>query len=151
MELPVPPAAIVSNWIQPGALVAGVVGSLGLLMSAFRGVESKLEKRIDEVKAEIKAGEERQRAEMQTLRTEMKAGEERQRAEMQTLRTEMKAEMRASEERQRAEMKASEERQKSDIQALRGDVKFLGDKLDRVLESFLAAKQEAASETAWRN
>ena len=59
------PPEILANWLQPGALVAGAVGGMGLLIGAFRSLRGELKeemrtgedrtnKRIDEVKEEMK-------------------------------------------------------------------------------------------------
>ena len=59
------PPEILANWLQPGALVAGAVGGMGLLIGAFRSLrgelkdemragEDRMNKRIDEVKEEMK-------------------------------------------------------------------------------------------------
>ena len=73
MALSFLPESVLADWIQPGAVVAAAVGGLGLLVSAFRNLETKLEKRIDEVKIEVKASEERQRSDLQLLRSEVKS------------------------------------------------------------------------------
>ena len=60
------PPEILANWLQPGALVAGAVGGMGLLIGAFRSLrgelknemragEDRVNKRIDEVKGELAA------------------------------------------------------------------------------------------------
>ena len=59
------PPEILANWLQPGALVAGAVGGMGLLIGAFRSLrgelkeemragEARTNRRIDEVKEEMK-------------------------------------------------------------------------------------------------
>ena len=63
--MPSLPPELLTQWLQPGALVAGAVGGLGLLISAFRNLradlkeemrasEDRVNKRIDEVKEEMK-------------------------------------------------------------------------------------------------
>ena len=103
--------SVLADWIQPGAVVAAAVGGLGLLVSAFRHLETKLETRIDKLETRI-----------------------------DEVKTEVKAEVKASEDRQMAALKASEDRQttavkdlKTDFQLLRSDVKSLGDKMDSLL------------------
>ena len=115
MALSFLPESVLADWIQPGAVVAAAVGGLGLLVSAFRNLETKLEKRIDEVKTRID--------EVKTeVKAEVKASETRQMAALNDLKTEVKA-----------DAKASEERQRGDLQLLRSDVKALGDKMDDLL------------------
>ncbi len=64
MDVLLPPE-ILANWLQPGALVAGAVGGMELLIGAFRHLrsdlkgemhagEARVNKRIDEVKGEMK-------------------------------------------------------------------------------------------------
>ena len=91
MALSFLPESVLADWIQPGAVVAAAVGGLGLLVSAFRNLETKLEKRIDEVKIEVKASETRQMAAVSDLKTEFKASEERQRSDLQLLRSDVKS------------------------------------------------------------
>ena len=104
MALSFLPESVLADWIQPGAVVAAAVGGLGLLVSAFRNLETKLETRIDKLETRQMAA--------------LKASEDRQMAAVKDLKT---------------EFKASEERQRSDLQLLRSDVKSLGDKMDSLL------------------
>ena len=90
--MPSLPPEFLTQWLQPGALVAGAVGGLGLLISAFRNLRT-------EMKEEMRAGEERLNKRIDELRAEMMAGEERANKRVDELRTEMKEEMRAGEER----------------------------------------------------
>ena len=99
--------SVLAEWIQPGAVVAAAVGGLGLLVNAFRNMET----RINEVKTELKA--------------ELKASEDRQMAAVSDLKTDFKD--------LKTEFKASEERQRDDLQLLRSEVKSLGDKMDSLL------------------
>ena len=79
--MPSLPPELLTQWLQPGALVAGAVGGLGLLISAFRNLRAELKE------------------EMRELKEEMRAGEARVNKRIDELRTEIKEEMRASEER----------------------------------------------------
>ena len=110
--------SVLADWIQPGAVVAAAVGGLGLLVSAFRNLETKLETRIDKLETRI-----------DEVKTEVKASETRQTAALNDLKTEVKAEVKASEERQMAAVKDL----KTDFQLLRSEVKSLGDKMDNLL------------------
>ena len=79
--MPSLPPELLTQWLQPGALVAGVVGGLGLLISAFRNLRTELKE------------------EMKELKQEMRASEDRLNKRIDEVKTEMKEEMRASEER----------------------------------------------------
>ena len=61
-------------------------------------------------------------------------------SEIKDSETRLREEMKASEARQREEMKASEVRQREALSAVKGELKGLGDKLDRVVESLLASR-----------
>ena len=103
--MPSLPPEFLTQWLQPGALVAGAVGGLGLLISAFRNLrtevkeemragEERTNKRIDELRAEVKeemrAGEERANKRVDELRAEMRAGEERTNKRIDEVKEEMK-------------------------------------------------------------
>ena len=88
------PPDILANWLQPGALVAGAVGGMGLLIGAFRSLrgelkdemragEDRVNKRIDEVKDEMKDFKEQ-------VRDEMRAGEARTNKRIDEVKEEMK-------------------------------------------------------------
>ena len=62
--------------VQPGALVAGAVGGLGLLIGAFRNLGAEL-------KEEMRAGEERLNKRIDEVRQEMREVKE----EMKELKT----------------------------------------------------------------
>ena len=84
---PLSPPEFLTQWLQPGALVAGAVGGLGLLISAFRNLRT-------EMKEEMRAGEERLNKRIDEFRTEMKeemrAGEERANKRIDEVKEEMK-------------------------------------------------------------
>ena len=86
--MPSLPPELLTQWLQPGALVAGAVGGLGLLISAFRNLRTELKEEMKELKQE-----------MREMKVEMRAGEERVNKRIDEVRTEMKEEVRASEER----------------------------------------------------
>ena len=88
------PPEILANWLQPGALVAGAVGGMGLLIGAFRSLrgelkdemragEDRMNKRIDEVKDEMKDFKEQ-------VRDDMRAGEARTNKRIDEVKEEMK-------------------------------------------------------------
>ncbi|MCY4173701.1 MAG: hypothetical protein OXF25_06500 [Cyanobacteria bacterium MAG CAR3_bin_5] len=68
--MPSLPPELLTQWLQPGALVAGAVGGLGLLISAFRNLRTEL-------KEEMRAGEDRLNKRIDEVREEMRASEER--------------------------------------------------------------------------
>ena len=95
------PPEILANWLQPGALVAGAVGGMGLLIGAFRSLrgelkdemragEDRMNKRIDEVREEMRAGEDRTNKRIDEVREEMRAGEERTNKRIDEVKEEMK-------------------------------------------------------------
>ena len=106
------PPDILANWLQPGALVAGAVGGMGLLIGAFRSLrgelkeemragEDRVNKRIDEVKDEMKdfkeqvrddmrAGEDRVNKRIDEVKEEMRAGEDRTNKRIDEVKEEMK-------------------------------------------------------------
>ena len=90
-----------SQWLAPSAVLA----VLGLIL----GLQGK---RIDELRADLKASEARQQQDMKEFRAEMKEGFAQSRADLQ----------------------ASEARQREDSRAL-------NEKLDRLVEALLTAKQ----------
>ncbi|MCY3538067.1 MAG: hypothetical protein F4226_05845 [Synechococcus sp. SB0678_bin_12] len=108
------PIALTATWIQPEMLIpfAGLLVAFGGLLLAT----------CQFLKSEIKDSETR-------LREEMKASEDR-----------LREEMKANEVRLREEMKAGEARQREALLEVKGELKALGDKLDRVVESVLASR-----------
>ncbi len=95
------PPEILANWLQPGALVAGAGGGMGLLIGAFRSLrndlkgemragEDRVNKRIDEVKDEMRAGEDRTNKRIDEVKEEMCAGEARTNKRIDEVKEEMK-------------------------------------------------------------
>ena len=66
------PPEILANWLQPGALVAGAVGGLGLLIGAFRSLRSDLKGEMRKMKEEMHAGEARVNKRIDEVKGEMK-------------------------------------------------------------------------------
>ena len=66
------PPEILANWLQPGALVAGAVGGMGLLIGAFRHLRSDLKGEMKEMKEEMHAGEARVNKRIDEVKEEMK-------------------------------------------------------------------------------
>ena len=111
-----------TQWLQPGALVA----LFGLLITNSRSLRhdlkedikvgrTKLDNKIDTVKAELKE--------------HIRATEARLDNKIDDVKTEMKEEIRVSEARLGRR-----------IDDVKVEIRVLGDKLDRVLEGFLATK-----------
>ena len=98
----------ISQWLAPSVFLA----VLGLIL----GLQGR---RIDELRADLKASEARQQQDIKEVRADMKEV--------------------------RADMKASEIRQQQDIKELRAELKAdnraLGEKLDRLLEALATVKQ----------
>ncbi len=81
--MPSLPPEFLADWLQPGALVAGAVGGLGLIISAFRNLrvdlkeemrasEDRVNRRIDEVKEEMREFKEEMKEQMRESKKEMK-------------------------------------------------------------------------------
>ncbi|MCY4235597.1 MAG: hypothetical protein OXE74_04725, partial [Cyanobacteria bacterium MAG CAR2_bin_4] len=75
--MPSLPPELLTQWLQPGALVAGAVGGLGLLISAFRNLRTELKEEMKELKQEMRASEDRLNKRIDEVREEMRASEER--------------------------------------------------------------------------
>ena len=75
--MPSLPPELLTRWLQPGALVAGAVGGLGLLISAFRNLRTELKEEMKELKQEMRASEDRLNKRIDEVREEMRASEER--------------------------------------------------------------------------
>ena len=124
------PAVLPAAWAQPEMLIP-----FGGLLVAFGGL---LLATCQFLKSEIRDSETR-------LREEMKASEVRLREEMQTSEVRLREEMKVSEVRQREALSDV----KGEIRMLKGELKGLGDKLDRVVESLLA--RQVLSPSPWWN
>ena len=81
--MPSLPPELLTRWLQPGALVAGAVGGLGLLISAFRNLRTEL-------KEEMRAGEDRLNKRIDEVREEMRASEERVNRRIDEVKEEMR-------------------------------------------------------------
>ena len=75
--MPSLPPQLLTQWLQPGALVAGAVGGLGLLISAFRNLRAELKEDMRELKQEMRAGEDRVNQRIDEVKEEVRAGEDR--------------------------------------------------------------------------
>ena len=95
-----------TRWLQPGALVAGAVGGLGLLVNAFGSLRADFKEEM--------------RGTKQELREEMRAGEARVNRRIDEVKDdlkEVKVEMK--------EMKDEMQEVKSDIREMKGDIQQL--------------------------
>ena len=81
--MPSLPPELLTQWLQPGALVAGAVGGLGLLINAFRNLRAEL-------KEEMRAGEDRLHKRIDEVREEMRASEERVNRRIDEVKEEMR-------------------------------------------------------------
>ena len=77
--MPSLPPELLANWLQPGALVAGAVGGLGLLISAFRNLRADLKEEMREMKEEMRAGEARVNRRIDEVKEGMKEVKEEMR------------------------------------------------------------------------
>ncbi len=125
------PPDILANWLQPGALVAGAVGGMGLLIGAFRHLRSDLKGEMREMKEEMHAGEDRVNKRIDEVKDEMKDFKEQVRDEMRAGedRTnkridEVKEEMRAGEARTNKRIDEVKEEMKEFKQEM-GEIKTL--------------------------
>ena len=95
--MPSLPPELLTQWLQPGALVAGAVGGLGLLISAFRNLRAELKEEMRElkeemreIKQEMRAGEDRVNRRIDEVREEMRASEERVNRRIDEVKEEMR-------------------------------------------------------------
>lgn len=92
--MPSLPPELLTQWLQPGALVAGAVGGLGLLISAFRNLRTELREEMrelkEELKQEIRASEDRVNKRIDEVREEMRASEERVNRRIDEVKEEMR-------------------------------------------------------------
>ena len=88
--MPSLPPELLTQWLQPGALVAGAVGGLGLLISAFRNLRTELKEEMKELKQEMRAGEDRLNKRIDEVREEMRASEERVNRRIDEVKEEMR-------------------------------------------------------------
>ena len=113
------PPEILANWLQPGALVAGAVGGMGLLIGAFRSLRSDLKGEVREMKEEMRTGEDRVNKRIDEVREEMRAGEDRVNKRID----EVKEEMKDFKEQVREEMRAGEARTNKRIDEVKEEMK----------------------------
>ena len=124
----IPPEAL-SDWVQPGAVVAIV----GLLLAALRGFRAELKDMRTDFKEELK--------DMRTgFKEELRASEARQQKQMDAIKEEL-SDMRTE---FKAELRASQTRQQEQVDEIRETNKLLGEKVDRLIEVFLSAQVKAA-------
>ena len=147
LSLPSIPPDVLSDWGQPGALVA----IIGLLLAIFRGLRSELRDMRTDFKEELKASETRQELQLRDMRTdfkqELKASEARQEQQLRASESrqekqmdELKEEIRGLRTDFKQELRASETRQQEQISEIRESNKLLGEKVDRLIEVFLSAQ-----------
>ena len=106
------PPEILANWLQPGALVAGAVGGMGLLIGAFRSLRGEL-------KDEMRAGEDRMNKCIDEVKEEMRTGEDRVNKRID----EVKDEMKDFKEQVRDDMRAGEARTNKRIDEVKEEMK----------------------------
>ena len=86
---PLPPE-LLHQWLQPGAVMAGAVGGLGLLIGALRNLRADLKQEMREAKVETK--EEMRAGETRVNRRidEVKEGLKEVKTEMREVKDEMR-------------------------------------------------------------
>ena len=118
----------VEPWLAPSGFLAGLALVLGLqgqrineLRSEMKASEDRQQKAMAELKAELRAdllaSEARQQQAMAELKADMQAGEARQQQAMAELKAELKADMQAGEARQQQAMAELKAELKADMQA----------------------------------
>ena len=117
---PLPPE-LLSQWLQPGAVMAGAVGGLGLLIGAFRNLRADLKQEMREAKVEMKE--------------EMRAGETRVNRRIDEVKEDLK-EVKA----ETREMKRDTQELKGEIQELKGEMRELKSLLIQALQLSPVAK-----------
>ena len=130
------PMALPPAWTQSEMLVplAGLLVAFGgLLLATCQFLKSEIRDSEARLREEMKASQAMQRE-------ELRASEARQREEMKASQAMQREEMKASEARQREELRASEARQREALLEVKGELRSLGSKLDRVLEGALSVK-----------
>ena len=79
-----------TRWLQPGALVAGAVGGLGLLVNAFGNLRADFKKEMrgtkQEIREEMRAGEDRVNRRIDEVKDDLKEVK----AEMKEVKDEMR-------------------------------------------------------------
>ncbi len=110
------PPEILANWLQPGALVAGAVGGMGLLIGAFRSLRGEL-------KEEMRAGEDRVNKRIDEVKEEMKDFKDQARDDMKSFKDQVKEEMKDFKEQVREEMRAGEARTNKRIDEVKEEMK----------------------------
>ena len=110
------PPEILANWLQPGALVAGAVGGMGLLIGAFRSLRGEL-------KEEMRAGEDRVNKRIDEVKEEMKDFKDQARDDMKSFKDQVKEEMKDFKDQVREEMRAGEARTNRRIDEVKEEMK----------------------------
>ena len=110
------PPEILANWLQPGALVAGAVGGMGLLIGAFRSLRGEL-------KEEMRAGEDRVNKRIDEVKEEMKDFKDQARDDMKSFKDQVKEEMKDFKDQVREEMRAGEARTNKRIDEVKEEMK----------------------------
>ena len=114
---PLHPVVLTTAWLQPEMLVpfGGLLVAFGgLLLATCQFLKSEIRDSETRLREEMKAGEARQRDEMAKLREEVKAGEARQQEALLEV--------------------------KGEVRMVKDELKGLGDKLDRVVESLRVSR-----------
>ena len=79
-----------TNWLQPGAIVAGAVGGLGLLITAFSNLRAELKEEMKAGEARVNRRIDELKEEMKEMKEEMKAGEARVNRRIDEVKEEMR-------------------------------------------------------------
>lgn len=125
MAIPTLPPSLLTEWIQPGALLSvflGVAGFLWAELKSMRGeFKAELRSMRAEFKTELRASEARSDQKIDSLKAELQASEARSNQTTDSVRSELKAELRAGEAR--SDQKIDEV--KVELREIKDDVKAL--------------------------
>ncbi|MCY4054730.1 MAG: hypothetical protein OXF67_02460 [Cyanobacteria bacterium MAG CAR4_bin_6] len=121
-----------TEWLPSGFFTA----LLGLLWYELKAGEARFNKRMDELREELKASEARQQE-------ELKASEARQREELKVMDARQREELKVMDAHWREDMKAMDARHREDMKELRDKVDALPSK---IMELLRTANQPVAPE-----
>lgn len=136
MAIPTLPPSLLTEWIQPGALLSVFLGVAGFLWAELKSMRAEFKAELKsmqtefkaelrsmraEFKTELRASETRSDQKIDSLKAELQASEARSNQTTDSVRSELKAELRAGEAR--SDQKIDEV--KVELREIKDDVKAL--------------------------